>query len=46
MSEIESKNYITYEEFNEIMEELRISLKSLQKIICETELLVNKINQL
>lgn len=45
MSEIES-NYITYEEFKEIMEELRISLKSLQKTICETELLVNKINRL
>lgn len=45
MSETE-RNNITYEEFKEIMEELRISLKSLQKTICETELLVNKINQL
>jgi hypothetical protein len=39
-------NNITYEEFEEIMEELRISLKRLQKTICETELLVNKINRL
>lgn len=45
MSEIAS-NDITYEEFEEIMEELRISLKRLTKIICETELLVNKINRL
>lgn len=45
MSEITS-NDITYEEFEKIIEELRISLKSLQKTICETELLVNKINQL
>ena len=45
MSKIASNN-ITYEEFYEIMEELRISLKRLQKIICETELLVTKINQL
>ena len=45
MSEIASNN-ITDKEFEEIMEELCISLKRLQKIICETELLVNKINQL
>ena len=45
MSKIAS-NDITYEEFEEIMEELCASLKRLQNIICETELLVNKINQL
>lgn len=45
MSEIAS-NYITDEEFEENIKELCILLKRLQKITCETELLVNKINQL